>query len=83
MIRKDQSDVIYKTVNAKYKAVVNHIENLHKEGQPVLVGTVSIEVSEAISRMLGSKNHPPLKFSTQSITNAKRKSSPVPENTVR
>ena len=58
VIRKDQSDVIYKTVNAKYKAVVNHIENLHKEGQPVLVGTVSIEVSEAISRMLGSKNIP-------------------------
>ena len=58
VIRKDQSDVIYKTVNAKYKAVVNHIENLHQEGQPVLVGTVSIEVSEAISRMLSSKNIP-------------------------
>ena len=35
VIRKDQSDVIYKTVNAKYKAVVNHIENMHKEGQQV------------------------------------------------
>ena len=58
VIRKDSSDVIYKTVKAKYKAVVNHIEKLHQDGQPVLVGTVSIEVSEAISRMLSSKNIP-------------------------
>ncbi|MEE3122188.1 MAG: preprotein translocase subunit SecA, partial [SAR324 cluster bacterium] len=58
MIRKDQSDVIYKSINAKYRAVVEHIGDLHERGQPVLVGTVSIEVSEAISRMLSSKNIP-------------------------
>lgn len=50
--RKDLPDVIFKTVNAKYRAVVSKIQELHEQGQPVLVGTVSIEVSEAISKML-------------------------------
>ncbi len=52
MVRKDFADVIYKNVAAKDRAVVNEIKNLHENGQPVLVGTVSIDVSEKISKML-------------------------------
>lgn len=52
MIRKDFSDVVYKTEAAKFRAVVREIQELHKTGQPVLVGTVSIEKSERLSGML-------------------------------
>ncbi|MCX5871225.1 MAG: preprotein translocase subunit SecA [Deltaproteobacteria bacterium] len=52
MIRKDFADVIYKNEAAKYRAVVQEIKNLHAIGQPVLVGTISIDVSEKISTML-------------------------------
>ncbi|MBO4925785.1 MAG: preprotein translocase subunit SecA [Clostridia bacterium] len=52
MIRKDMNDVIYRTKKGKYNAVVEEIIQRHKTGQPVLVGTVSVEVSELISRML-------------------------------
>ncbi len=52
MIRIDYSDVIYKTAAAKYRAVVREIKELHTKGQPVLVGTISIENSERISTML-------------------------------
>lgn len=55
MIRKDYSDVLYKTEEVKFKAVVDEIEKCHKKGQPVLVGTVSIEKSERLSRMLKRK----------------------------
>ena len=51
-IRDDQDDKIYKTKREKYNAIIEEIGNLHKEGLPVLVGTVSVEVSELISRML-------------------------------
>jgi len=56
--RKDLPDVIFKTVNAKYRAVVSTIQELHEKGQPVLVGTVSIEVSEAISKLLSQAKIP-------------------------
>ncbi len=46
MVRKDESDVIYKNEKAKFKAIVESIKESHKKGQPVLVGTVSIEKSE-------------------------------------
>ena len=46
MIRDDYADVIYKNEAAKYRAVVNEIAELHKAGRPVLVGTISIDVSE-------------------------------------
>ena len=52
LARVDQPDVIYKTKDGKYKAAVEQIKLCHEKGQPVLVGTVSIEVSELVSRML-------------------------------
>ena len=50
--RLDQPDVVYKTEPGKYRAIVRQIEECHAKGQPVLVGTVSIEKSELISKML-------------------------------
>ncbi len=52
MIRKDQPDLVYKGEEAKFRAVVNEIAELHKTGRPVLVGTVSIEKSEHLSSLL-------------------------------
>ena len=52
MIRKDNSDIIYKNENAKFRAVIEEIKQAHEKGQPVLVGTVSIEKSEKLSKML-------------------------------
>jgi len=52
MIRVDYPDVIYKNEKAKYRAVVREINELHIKGQPILVGTISIDVSEKISKML-------------------------------
>ncbi len=52
MIRMDQSDVVYKTINGKYNAIVEQIKKCHEKGQPVLVGTVSIEKSEELSNKL-------------------------------
>ncbi len=53
MIRIDYADVIYKTEAEKFKAVVEEIKQLHNKGQPVLVGTISIDKSEKLSGMLG------------------------------
>ncbi len=58
MIRKDWPDVIYRTENEKYNAIVNDIEQCWKKGQPVLVGTRSIEKSEKVSDMLRKKGIP-------------------------
>jgi len=55
MIREDFSDVIYKTKEEKYKAVLDEIEDLHETGQPVLVGTISIDVSESLSKKLDKR----------------------------
>src|ERR1051326_259627 len=52
MVRKDNPDVIYRTLPEKWDAVVEEIKGLHEKGQPVLVGTVSVENSELISRRL-------------------------------
>ena len=51
-IRKDLADIIYKTEKIKYLAVVDEIIKMHKEGRPVLVGTISIEKSELVSNIL-------------------------------
>ncbi|WP_446665407.1 preprotein translocase subunit SecA [Flexivirga sp. B27] len=58
MIRKDQADLIYRTEEAKFKAVVDDIVERHKEGQPVLVGTTSVEKSEYLSEQLRRKGVP-------------------------
>ncbi len=52
LARQDLPDRVYKNEQAKFEAVVNHIEELHKTGQPVLVGTITIENSEKLSGML-------------------------------
>jgi preprotein translocase subunit SecA len=55
MIRKDQSDLVYKNEQAKFAQVVEDIAQRHSSGQPVLVGTVSVEKSEYLSRLLAKK----------------------------
>ncbi|MBO0771961.1 MAG: preprotein translocase subunit SecA, partial [Actinobacteria bacterium] len=58
MIRADQPDVIYQTALAKFEAVVEDISERHHKGQPVLVGTTSVEKSEILSRMLKQRGIP-------------------------
>lgn len=58
MIREDLPDVVYKTEDGKFRAVVEEIVRRHEKGQPVLVGTVSIEKSEKLSRMLKKRGVP-------------------------
>ena len=58
MIRADNSDIIYRTEKEKWKAVVEEIVELHEKGQPVLVGTVSIEKSEKLAEILKRRNIP-------------------------
>jgi preprotein translocase subunit SecA len=55
MVRADQADLIYKSEQAKFTAVVQDIEEKHKLGQPILVGTVSVEKSELLSRLLDKR----------------------------
>ena len=55
LIRQDFEDVVYRTIEGKYKAVVEEITEVHGRGQPVLVGTVTIEASELLSKMLSRK----------------------------
>src|SRR5258708_9681051 len=55
MVRTDSSDVIYKTEQSKFEAVINEIVEMNKVKRPVLVGTVSVEKSERLSRMLGKR----------------------------
>jgi preprotein translocase subunit SecA len=65
MIRADNADVIYKNERAKFNAVIDDIADCHKRGQPVLVGTISIEKSELLGSMLKKKKIP------HSVLNAK------------
>ncbi|NTU96712.1 MAG: preprotein translocase subunit SecA [Chlorobiaceae bacterium] len=58
VIRKDMDDLVYKTRREKYNAVVQRVDELQKKGQPVLVGTTSVDVSETISRMLRARKIP-------------------------
>jgi preprotein translocase subunit SecA len=55
MVRKDHSDAIFKTQSAKYNAVASEVEKIHAKGQPVLVGTTSIEKNEFLSELLKRK----------------------------
>ena len=65
MIRKDLPDVVYKSKAEKYKAIIGEIKTWHEKGQPVLVGTISIETSEHLSTLLKKQNIP------HSVLNAK------------
>ncbi len=65
MIRRDNADVIYKSEQAKFNAVIDEIVDCHKRGQPALVGTISIEKSELLSSILKKKKIP------HSVLNAK------------
>ncbi|MGV1099837.1 preprotein translocase subunit SecA [Thiovibrio sp. JS02] len=58
MVRMDYADVIYKNAKAKERAIIREIKELHKKGQPVLVGTISIDVSEKISALLKKEGVP-------------------------
>ena len=58
VIRKDYNDVVYKTQIAKFNAIVNEVEECYNNGQPVLVGTVSIDKSEILSNLLKKKKIP-------------------------
>ena len=58
MIRKDNPDIIYKNEDAKFRAVIRDIKASYEKGQPVLVGTVSIEKSEKLSKMLDKERIP-------------------------
>lgn len=55
IIRIDKEDIVYKTKREKYNQVISEIEELNKQGRPVLVGTTSVEISELLSRMLKMK----------------------------
>jgi preprotein translocase subunit SecA len=56
--RIDHEDVVYKTQREKYKAVVEEVKKAHAKGQPVLVGTITIDVSELVSKMLSKEGIP-------------------------
>ncbi len=58
VIRVDHNDAVYKTKKEKFKAVVDEVEEAHAKGQPVLVGTITIETSEMVSRMLNRRGIP-------------------------
>jgi preprotein translocase subunit SecA len=58
MIREDTADVIFKTEAAKFRSVVDEIEEMNKQGRPVLIGTVSIDTSELLAAMLKRKGIP-------------------------
>jgi len=58
MVRKDQSDLIYKTEKEKFKAAIEDIVERHRQGQPTLVGTISIEKSELLAEMLKKRGVP-------------------------
>ena len=58
MIRKDHNDIIYKNERAKFRAVVEDIKKSHEKGQPVLIGTVSIDKSERLSKLLDEAKIP-------------------------
>jgi len=66
IIRQDLDDAVYGTQKAKYKAIIDRICEVHATGQPVLVGTVSIEISELLSEMLNKRGVP------HSVLNAKK-----------
>ncbi len=78
MLRTDQPDLIYKTEEAKFAAVAADIAEKHRKGQPVLVGTTSVEKSEYLSKLLRAACRCRTRCSTRSTTSARPRSSPRP-----
>ena len=76
--RLDQPDLVYMTEEAKFDAVVDDIAERHAKGQPVLVGTISIEKSERLSRRCCASGASRTRCSTPSTTSGRRPSSPRP-----
>ncbi|MDZ7683607.1 MAG: hypothetical protein U5J63_18315 [Fodinibius sp.] len=76
VIRDDKEDLVFRTKREKYNAAIEKIEEYHEKGQPVLVGTTNVDVSETISRMLKRENIP------HNVLNAKQhaKESDIVEN---
>ena len=58
VVRKDHSDVVYKTEAGKFRAIIGQVRQCHEKGQPVLVGTISIEKSEVLSKLLKKEGIP-------------------------
>ena len=78
MIRDDQGDLIYKSEVAKFDAVVDDLAERYEQGQPVLVGTISVEKSEYLSKQLAASEASRTRCSTPSSTRVRRRSSPRP-----
>jgi len=76
-VRKDRNDSVYKTRREKFAAVVREIQEIHAQGRPMLVGTVSVETSEQLSKML-KKVASCTRCSTPSSTSRRPKSWPGP-----
>ena len=83
MPRIDQADLVYRTEEAKYDAVVEDIAERHEKGQPVLVGTVSVEKSEHLSTKLRAARHPAHACSTPRCTPTRPRSSRWPATRAR
>ena len=58
VIRDDMSDVVFRTEREKFKSIIDQIEHCHEKGQPVLVGTISVDKSEVISKILKKNKIP-------------------------
>ena len=82
MIRADENDYIFKTKDAKFNAVVEDIVECHERGQPVLVGTISVEISEKLAGML-TRRGVPHNVLTRRTTRARRRSSRTPGSAAR
>ncbi|MBQ9954861.1 MAG: preprotein translocase subunit SecA, partial [Eggerthellaceae bacterium] len=72
--RKDENDLVYRTIDAKYQAVADDVAQRHAKGQPVLIGTVSIENSEKLSRLLDKRG---IKHETLNAKNHEREATIV------
>ena len=77
VIRKDEHDCIYRTEKEKYKAIIDTIKECHAKGQPVLVGTTSVEKSEIIAKML--KDQTDIKFEVLNAKHHEREAAIVAE----
>ena len=72
MIRKDWPDVVYRTKAGKDRAIIEQIKTCHAKGQPVLVGTVSVEKSENLSKKLKGGRHTPYRTERKVPRNGSR-----------